>query len=213
MEVEALNALRSNDGSLASLEAANARLQGARSAAEAAIVRLTETRSAALLLAGTAAVRQAETQLADAKLELEQIDALIGLIQQELPAAQRAKKIDDLRTEQERIAAMIPDLDRFGTVEYPKHAAAIVDGLKKLQAYEAKVSEFHNVWRDTPLEIREAVGARDLALSYRVCEGWPPIRSLSLGVNLPTVLQADEVTARHDPETHAWRGKKTPIYS
>jgi hypothetical protein len=120
-----LASLRPTDDSVAAITAARDRVTAALEAEQQAVAVLLEHRATMLLTASPAAILAHDQRVGEAKIRLEQLDALRAAIVAEVEPAQRREAREALRAELEaharETAALVADL----RAHYPRHAAAI----------------------------------------------------------------------------------------
>lgn len=205
MNFQQLNELRPKDASAAAHETALLTLRALRGRTEAAIDTLTQERGQALLHAGADGVREAEAKIADARLDIEQIDALMVAIDRDLPETRATEKAQAWKQRHAHLAAMVAEQDRFALEEYPELAAGIVAGLKRLEAFRRSVTHFEAEWNAESADVKAKIALDPVSVGFTVQPGLG-VLGFTGAVRLPALRRPGADTPAHDPDVHAWNG-------
>jgi hypothetical protein len=211
MEFEELSKYRPDGTTVAAYEAALTRISAARDAAALAIEAAQTMRKTALLSGGASVVRQAEEELAAARLDCEQLEAMAEQIKALIPDARTSERVAVWEQRDAELFAMLPEINAFGTEEFPGLARAIVAGLRRVEAFRAAATRRQAEWQDEPDHIKAQVPEQRFPVDYRVDHANPLYGDLLAGVRIPLVYRQGETLTREEIEARVWAGRERPI--
>lgn len=134
MKITPITELHPKEDTPAAIRAALISIEGEREGAQAAITAASEARDRLMLEGEPRQVREADTKLADARIRLDQLDALTAKLRADLePAAERETREHQDRVHAKAVAAMRLDAERWDQ-ELPPLTAAIRSLIEKRRA-------------------------------------------------------------------------------
>jgi hypothetical protein len=156
MDTNEIINLRPQAATSAEIKASLQRIDAVIVSIEAMVTDATSLRNSLLLSGSVAAIRAAETALAEARINQEQLAALKDSVSAQLPIAERSEKVARLRASVENSNTLTRAMcERFRT-EYPPLAAALASLLKdEVEAIAARMHCTHAWFRNEGLA-REA---------------------------------------------------------